>query len=103
MSYKYSFADNALFILFYLLYFIVYNGILFLLFMRIWKENETARKLIKAAGTPIAAPSANLSGKPSPTACSVGLLCVKISHVLQLFRIGNKANYSICLYIFRFS
>ena len=31
-------------------------------------ENETARKLIKAAGTPIAAPSANLSGKPSPTA-----------------------------------
>ncbi len=31
-------------------------------------ENETARKLIKAADTPIAAPSANLSGKPSPTA-----------------------------------
>ncbi len=29
--------------------------------------NETARRLIKAAGTPIAAPSANLSGKPSPT------------------------------------
>jgi len=27
----------------------------------------TARKLIKAAGVPIAAPSANLSGKPSPT------------------------------------
>ena len=28
---------------------------------------ETAQKLIKAAGVPIAAPSANLSGKPSPT------------------------------------
>lgn len=30
-------------------------------------ENETARRLIKAAGTGIAAPSANISGKPSPT------------------------------------
>ncbi len=30
-------------------------------------SNETARALIEAAGTPIAAPSANLSGKPSPT------------------------------------
>ena len=30
-------------------------------------ENEIARKLIAAAGVPIAAPSANLSGKPSPT------------------------------------
>lgn len=29
--------------------------------------NETARNLIKAAGTPIAAPSANISGRPSPT------------------------------------
>ena len=29
--------------------------------------NETARRLIKAAKRPIAAPSANLSGKPSPT------------------------------------
>ena len=28
---------------------------------------EAARALIKAAGTPIAAPSANISGKPSPT------------------------------------
>ncbi len=34
----------------------------------------TARKLIKAAGAPIAAPSANLSGKPSPT---------KAEHVIQ--------------------
>ena len=30
-------------------------------------ENETARRLISAAGVPIAAPSANISGKPSPT------------------------------------
>ena len=34
--------------------------------------NETARRLIRAAGCPVAAPSANLSGKPSPTtACDV--------------------------------
>lgn len=30
-------------------------------------ENETARRLICAAGVPVAAPSANISGKPSPT------------------------------------
>ena len=30
-------------------------------------SNETARELILSAGRPIAAPSANLSGKPSPT------------------------------------
>lgn len=30
-------------------------------------ENETARRLIRAAGVPVAAPSANLSGRPSPT------------------------------------
>ena len=30
-------------------------------------SNEAARALIRAAGCPIAAPSANLSGKPSPT------------------------------------
>lgn len=30
-------------------------------------ENKVARKLIEASGVPIAAPSANLSGKPSPT------------------------------------
>ncbi|MDL2217323.1 threonylcarbamoyl-AMP synthase [Christensenellaceae bacterium OttesenSCG-928-M15] len=30
-------------------------------------DNKTARALIKAAGTPIAAPSANISGRPSPT------------------------------------
>ena len=29
--------------------------------------NKTAQDFIKSAGTPIAAPSANISGKPSPT------------------------------------
>lgn len=36
--------------------------------------NEVARKLIEVSGTPIAAPSANSSGRPSPT---------KASHVLE--------------------
>lgn len=30
-------------------------------------SSETARKIIKASGCPLAAPSANISGKPSPT------------------------------------
>lgn len=30
-------------------------------------ENETARRLIEFSGVPVAAPSANISGKPSPT------------------------------------
>jgi L-threonylcarbamoyladenylate synthase len=33
-------------------------------------SNEIARKLIIAAGTPVAGPSANTSGKPSPTCAS---------------------------------
>jgi len=33
-------------------------------------EHETARRLITSAGVPIAAPSANRSGKPSPTIAS---------------------------------
>ena len=37
-------------------------------------DNEAARALIAAAGVPVAAPSANLSGKPSPTTAA---------HVLQ--------------------
>lgn len=32
-----------------------------------YPSNETAQRLIKVAGVPIAAPSANLSGRPSPT------------------------------------
>ena len=39
-----------------------------------YPSNETAQRLIKASGVPIAAPSANLSGKPSPT---------KAAHVKQ--------------------
>ena len=37
-------------------------------------DNDIARALIKEAGVPIAAPSANLSGKPSPT---------KVEHVVE--------------------
>ena len=37
-------------------------------------DNETARMLIELSGVPIAAPSANLSGKPSPT---------KVEHVIE--------------------
>ncbi len=37
-------------------------------------SHETARKIIEASGVPLAAPSANASGKPSPT---------KASHVIQ--------------------
>lgn len=33
-------------------------------------ENEIARAIIDIAGVPLAAPSANSSGKPSPTCCS---------------------------------
>ena len=33
-------------------------------------ESEIARELIKRAGVPVAAPSANISGKPSPTKAS---------------------------------
>lgn len=32
-----------------------------------WPVHEVAARLIEAAGTPIAAPSANISGRPSPT------------------------------------
>lgn len=33
-------------------------------------SHEAARRLIRAAGVPVAAPSANLSGKPSPTSAA---------------------------------
>lgn len=42
-------------------------------------ENEIARELIRRAGVPVAAPSANLSGRPSPT---------KASHVAE--DLGNR-------------
>ena len=34
-------------------------------------SNEVARKLIRTAGCPVAAPSANLSGRPSPTSADI--------------------------------
>lgn len=47
-------------------------------------NHDIALKLIKKAGVPIAAPSANLSGKPSPTS---------ISHVME--DLNDKINYAI--------
>lgn len=48
-------------------------------------QNETARALIKAAGVPIAAPSANTSGLPSPT---------KAQHVID--DMSGKIDAIIC-------
>ena len=47
-------------------------------------ESKIARKLIKKAGVPVAAPSANTSGKPSPT---------KAEHVLE--DLADKVDYVI--------
>lgn len=47
-------------------------------------ENEIARELIKRSGVPVAAPSANTSGRPSPT---------KASHVLE--DLNEKLEYVI--------
>jgi len=47
-------------------------------------ESEIARKLIEKAGVPVAAPSANTSGKPSPT---------KACHVLE--DLADKVEYII--------
>ena len=40
----YTFTDNALFLLIYLIYFSISIAVLFLLFKQLWKENETAKK-----------------------------------------------------------
>ena len=48
--------------------------------------NADARSFIKAAGCPIAAPSANLSGKPSPT---------EAEHVLH--DLSLKTSHSLCI------
>lgn len=48
-------------------------------------KNDTARAFIKAAGVPIAAPSANISGKPSPT---------RAEHVIA--DLDGKAEAIIC-------
>lgn len=47
-------------------------------------ENEIARTLIEKAGVPVAAPSANISGKPSPT---------RASHVVE--DLGDCLSYII--------
>lgn len=56
-------------------------------------ENVTARRLIKAAGVPIAAPSANISGKPSPTKAShvIDDLCGRIDAVIC----GEECNVGV--------
>lgn len=48
-------------------------------------KNNTARKLIELAGFPIAAPSANISGKPSPT---------DAEHIIEAM--NGKADMIIC-------
>ncbi len=47
-------------------------------------ESEIARELIRRAGVPVAAPSANVSGKPSPT---------KANHVAQ--DLADKVSYIV--------
>ncbi|MGN0709710.1 MAG: L-threonylcarbamoyladenylate synthase [Anaerovoracaceae bacterium] len=56
-------------------------------------SNETARKLIKMSGCAIAAPSANLSGKPSPTTAQhvIDDLGGKIDAVID----GGKCKFGI--------
>ncbi|MGN0443758.1 MAG: L-threonylcarbamoyladenylate synthase [Acutalibacteraceae bacterium] len=48
-------------------------------------SDETARRLIESAGVPLAAPSANTSGKPSPTSAQhvMNDLCGKIDAVID--------------------
>lgn len=48
-------------------------------------ENEIARALIEKSGVPVAAPSANISGKPSPTRAShvVEDLSEKVSYIID--------------------
>ncbi|MEG0250407.1 MAG: L-threonylcarbamoyladenylate synthase [Peptostreptococcus sp.] len=56
-------------------------------------SDEVARRIIKAAGVPIAAPSANISGKPSPT---------KAEHIIEdmngrvdAILIGGECNFGV--------
>ncbi len=56
-------------------------------------SNLIARKLIEAAGTPIAAPSANISGRPSPTEVEscIADLTGKIEYILG----GDKSEVGL--------
>ena len=56
-------------------------------------SNIIAKKLIEAAGTPIAAPSANISGRPSPTEVESCIedLFGKIDYILG----GNKSKVGV--------
>lgn len=51
-------------------------------------ENEIARAIIKSAGVPLAAPSANLSGKPSPT-CAAHVIDDMMGRIDAVVDSGN--------------
>jgi Sua5/YciO/YrdC/YwlC family protein len=56
-------------------------------------DNEIALKLIELAGTPIAAPSANISGKPSPTDIE---RCIEdLSGKVDFIIGGSKSNVGV--------
>jgi L-threonylcarbamoyladenylate synthase len=56
-------------------------------------ENKIASELIRRAGTPIAAPSANLSGKPSPTRGEHVLS--DLFGLVDVILIGNNCKFGI--------
>ncbi len=56
-------------------------------------SNKIARKLIKSAGVPIAAPSANISGRPSPTDIES---CIEdLSGKVEMIIGGQKCNVGV--------
>lgn len=56
-------------------------------------ENRTARLFIRACGVPIAAPSANTSGKPSPT--SAAHVAADLSGKIDMIIDGGSAAYGL--------
>lgn len=56
-------------------------------------SNPTARALIRAAGVPIAAPSANISGRPSPT--EVGSCIEDLSGKVDMIIGGEKCEVGV--------
>ena len=56
-------------------------------------ENETARKIIKKSGTPIAAPSANISGRPSIT--SAEFLTNEFDGKVDMIILGDDSKIGI--------
>lgn len=56
-------------------------------------SNEIARKIIEASDTPLAAPSANISGKPSPT--NVDHVILDLFGKVDIIIDGGSAEYGI--------